>query len=212
VFAAADNESWGRFLLSGDRYAIHPQGYVIGISYQTAKIQILEIPTGSTTDAEAPVATLAGGQGFREGLLSGPVALGVALDGRILVLESLNQRIQAFTIDGTPVPCFGPGDSMSSSMPLYQPSGVTYLDVSVEAKGYIYVLGFSGDGRDASSYFVDVYEPNGSWLVRTGGVAAAKIAVDLMRSLYTLNYEIILGPNGRPEPSVSLWLPPPPPP
>jgi hypothetical protein len=41
-------------------------------------------------------------------------------------------------------------------------------------------------------------------------VTAARITVDLLRSMYTLNYEIILSAGGRPEPSVSMWLPPPP--
>ena len=210
AFAAANDESWGRFVLSGDRFAIHPKGYVVGISFQTAKLQILPIPPAATEDRSAPIATLAGGQGSREGLMSGPAALGVALDGRILVLEALNRRIQAFTVDGTPVPCFGDPKNPSATMALLRGDGETYLDMSVEAKGYIYVLGHAGDGSSPASYFVDVYQPNGEWLVRTTGVAAAKIVVDLMRSLYTLNYEIILGASERPEPSVSMWLPAPP--
>jgi hypothetical protein len=209
-FEAGNDQSWGRFLLSGDRFAIHPKGYVVGISFQTAKIQILQIPDGPSSDKDAPMATFASGQGFREGLMSGPAALGIALDGRILILEALNRRIQAFTVDGTPVPCFGDPKNPVSTMPLYQPQGATYLDLSVEAKGYIYVLGYSSDGSQPSNYFVDIYLPNGDWLVRTTGVTAAKIIVDLMRSLYTLNYEIILGAGGRPEPSISMWLPPPP--
>jgi hypothetical protein len=212
TFTTAGNASWGRFTISGDRYAIHPKGYVLGISYDTAKLQILQIPSAGTDDKDAGVATLASGEGFREGLMGGPVALGVALDGRILILEAINQRIQAFAIDGTPVPCFGDKSSPSSSMALHEPDGSHYMDVAVEAKGYIYVLGYVGDAGVPESYFVDIYQPNGEWLVRTRGVTAAKIDVDLMRSMYTLNYEIILGAGGRPEPSISLWLPPPPPP
>lgn len=207
---APSNESWGRFVLSGDRFAIHPSGYVVGVSFQTAKLQILELPRAPSDDERAPIATMAGGQGTREGLMSGPIALGVALDGRILVLEALNRRIQAFTVDGTPVPCFGDPSRRSATMPLHEPSGASYLDMSVEAKGYIYVLGHGGDGSSPEAYFVDVHRPNGDWLVRTTGVAAAKIAVDLMRSMYTLNYEILLGAAGRPEPSISMWLPAPP--
>lgn len=44
--------------------------------------------------------------------------------------------------------------------------------------------------------------------MRTTGVTAAKIVVDLTREMYTLNYEILLGAKGRPEPSISLWMPP----
>ena len=209
-FAAGTGQSWGRFTLAMDRYAIHPKGYVVGISYDIAKLEILQIPSAPAADADAPIATLAGGQGFRQGLMAGPVALGVALDGRILILEAINQRIQAFTVDGAPVPCFGTKTAPSSWTPLYDTTGAHYLDVSVEAKGYIYVLGYDGDPANPASYFVDIYEPDGHWLVRTPGVTAAKIVVDLMRSLYTLNYEVILGAGGRPEPSISMWLPPPP--
>jgi hypothetical protein len=211
TFAVSTNQSWGRFLLDNDRYAVHPKGYVVGISYTTAKLEILKLPSEPTDDAHAPRARLAAGMGSREGLLRGPRAMGITLDGRILVLETLANRIQAFAVEGTPVQCFGPAGARRSWTPLRDQSGVTYLDLGVEATGYLYVLGVAGLGRNPADYFVDVYAPDGTWLVRTPGVTAAQIAVDLLRSLYTLNYEVIFGAGGRPEPSVSLWLPPPPP-
>ena len=49
--------------------------------------------------------------------------------------------------------------------------------------------------------------PMETFLTRTEGVNAARIAVGLWRDLYTLNYERILGPNEPPEPSISQWIP-----
>lgn len=202
--------SWGRFTLHNDRYVVHPKGFIIGINYAASKMEVLALPDAPVEDQHAPFATMSSGVGFRDGLMNGPRALGATMDGRVLVLETGNNRIQAFSVDGTPVRCFGPDDEPRVWMPLRDPDGDHYLDVAVEPKGYIYVLGHSGDGSEASTYFLDVYQPDGGWLFRTTGVAAAKIAVDELRSLYTLNYEVILGPDGRPEPSVSLWLPRPP--
>jgi LBP / BPI / CETP family, C-terminal domain len=93
--------------------------------------------------------------------------------------------------------------------PLYDPRGleVTYLSMSTELKGYIYVLSYVGAGRSVTDYRLDIYQPNGPWLARTAGVNAAKVVVDMWRNLYTLNYESFQGPGGRTEPSVSTWMP-----
>lgn len=97
-----------------------------------------------------------------------------------------------------------------STTPLYDQSlnaGVTYLGMTTELKGYIYVLSYINDGSSVTDYRLDIYEPNGPWLARTGGVNAAKIVLDMWRNLYTLNYESFQGPGGRTEPSVSTWIP-----
>ena len=88
-----------------------------------------------------------------------------------------------------------------------QPSAVTYMSMSTERKGYIYVLSYTGNGSIITDYQLDIYQPNGAWLARTVGVNAAKIVVDMWRNLYTLNYESFEGPGGRTEPSVSTWIP-----
>jgi hypothetical protein len=145
-----------------------------------------------------------------------PRAIAVALDGRLLVLEQPDERglgrIQCFDVVGNPVPYFRPrdGGELTPVLPLRNADTTKFLDLSVEAKGYIFVLGHSGDGATATQYRVDVYEPDGAFLVSTPGVAAAKIAVDLARSMFTLNWQTLRGPGGRTEPSVSLWVPPPP--
>lgn len=87
----------------------------------------------------------------------------------------------------------------------------TYLSMGVEHKGFIYILGYSGTGANPSDYHMDIYEPNGDWLVRTPDVAAGKLTVDLWRNVYTLNYQTLVGPSHRTEPSVSEWIPPTPP-
>ena len=90
---------------------------------------------------------------------------------------------------------------------------IHYLDVGVETKGFIYVLSYQGTGSAQSDYHLDIYNPDGAWLSRTPknagnpGVNGARMIVDQWRNLYTLNYEAILGPNNRTEPSVSTWIP-----
>jgi hypothetical protein len=194
-----------------DRYVLHPQNRVYGISFAASKLFILKLAEKETEDAKAPFATMTSGEGFRDGLMGGPQAIAVGMDGRILILESRNQRIQAFDLDGNPVPYFKDPANPSKKKPtmdLADPSDSFYLDLAVEPKGYLYVLRFRSDGSVATKYQVDIYQPDGAFLVTTKGVAAAKIAVDILRNMFALNYETILGPAKRPEPSVSLWIPP----
>jgi hypothetical protein len=195
---------------------VHPQGYVAGVSTGHSKLYILQLPPAPTSDADATLASLYSGDGARVGLLSQPRAIAVALDGRLLVLEQGNRRIQSFDISGNPVPYFKIAGSREKSavLPLRATAAAntSYLDLSVEARGYIFVLAHDDDGSHPDHYRVDIYEPDGSFLVSTPRVTAARIAVDLQRSLYTLNWETLVGPQRRTEPSVSVWVPPPPPP
>jgi len=215
-FATGTNQSWGRFPFPVDRYVFHPQGWAFGISFNDHKLFRLELPDAASADASAPLAAMASGKGDRYGLMDGPVGIALALDGRLLVLEAINNRVQAFNIHGKPVPYFKnpdghPGDELIPVMAL-QSTGANYLDLSVESKGYIFVLYFLNDGSSASDYNVDLYTPDGTFMVTTPNVAAANIVVDILRNLYTLNYQIYLDANGLPQPSVSMWLPPAPPP
>jgi hypothetical protein len=214
-FGVGNNQSWGRFPRPVDSFVVHPQGRIAAISAEADKIFILTLPAAPTADTAAAMASMVGGEGLRDGLLLRPRAIAVALDGRLLVLEDGNRRIQSFDYTGNPVKYFksDSGDK-SCTMPLRaSQQTATYLDLSVEAKGYMFVLYFEGDSASvqASNYRVDIYEPDGTFLVSTPGVAAAKIAVDLARTMFTLNYATLSGPGGRTEPSVSMWLPPPPP-
>jgi hypothetical protein len=220
-FGVGDNSSYGRFPMPLDRYVYHPQGYLFGISFATHKLFRLPLAAAPVADTAAPFAVLSSGQGERDGLMFDPAGIVVALDGRVLVLESGNQRVQAFDIYGNAVPYFANPNYDSSdpnspktvpTLPLKTREGSTYLDIAVEAKGYIYVLSYTSDGSQPSAYQVDLYEPNGAFLVTTPNVAAARMVVNTLRDLYTLNYELFLDANGRVQPSISMWLPPAPPP
>ncbi len=209
AFRPGSGASWGRFPRPMDSIVIHPQGYAAGITAEADKIYLLQLPAEAVGDKDAPMASLASGGGARDGLLSRPRAIAVALDGRLLVLEDGNRRIQSFDFTGNPVAYFGGGKS--AVLPLRDTGATsTYLDLSVEAKGYLFVLAHDGDGARPSQYRVDIYQPDGTFLVSTPGVSAAKIAVDLARAMYTLNWETLRGVDGRTEPSVSMWVPPPP--
>ena len=369
-------QSWGCFQIPHlDAIVIHPGGYAIGASWETHRLAILKIPSKPSKDADAPVATIMAGEGLRQGLLNGPMAITITPDGRLLVLETINQRVQAFDTAGNPVPSFDgpalfdtpaapltadldagrfpdalqavfqqqgvtqlftlppalakdldggamtpalfdafsdagvmlsqgsdPADGTSiavaqpgrrwtirdagrnrsylataassgaapavyavlsnvqvnarakglrwivrdadsvrawdlrvsetkagmltacdflSTLPLRPTPGktATYLDLATEAKGYIYVLSYVGDGSSTSDYLLDIYDPDGAFVCRTPdarvsstpqNVAAARIAVDVWRNLYALNYEKMVGPGGRTEPSISHWFPSPP--
>ena len=81
-----------------------------------------------------------------------------------------------------------------------------YLDLATDALGYLYVLSYTGDGTQPADYRLDIYQPDGTFLVRTTGIAAARMTVGPFRTLYALNYAPIAGAP-RIEPSVSQWLP-----
>ena len=88
---------------------------------------------------------------------------------------------------------------------------VTLLDLAIESKGYLYVLKYLRDGSRVADYLLDIYNPDGSWLAQTAGLSASKMTVDVWRTMYTLNFEMLAKPDGgRTEPSVSVWLPSPP--
>lgn len=376
---AHDLKSWGRFPLENvDAAAVHPSNAVIACSWKDHKLMILPLPAAPSPDDQAPEALIVSGEGLREGLMQGPVALAVAPDGRILVLETLNRRVQAFDTKGNPVPSFSPGSALfdlptadvaaaldagkvpealqhalqaagqglacvldakyaaqldsaklapkddplvaelareqiylaydpgamgdpkvsaqiqvvqaGSSWTIADPRGmtwhvlasdgalsvykrlsraevrvekagerwvvvdgvhgnalqlspgstgrtdvrscqswfplrgvrdreVTYLDLAVEAQGYVYVLSHQLDGTQATDYLLDVYAPDGRWLFRTPdpslsktpqNVVAGRLAVDVWRNLYALAFETLHGPNGDPQPGVAHWTPTPP--
>jgi hypothetical protein len=96
-----------------------------------------------------------------------------------------------------------------ATMPLrtQNETGITHIDIAAEATGYIYTL-LTKDQQDGSKeYYLEVYAPDGTPLFAQPGVYVAKIAVDQWRSLFSLNYETLLGPGQRTEPGVSQWQP-----
>ena len=362
-----------------DAMVIHPDGYAIGVNYATSKMEVLEIPETGSFDSDAKVAQIVSGEGFIEGRMQGPIAVKVSPTGAVLVLESVNQRIQAFDTVGNPLPSFcgkkefdapadgivnylnkqkfseklqeafdennlshaffitknfvetlnaksiteelkqafadqgiylcvdtiideETGESKSTAeievvkedekwklhdngrgytynlrvqedeilvtndysdavvkvreegrewliedkdhtmaylakvigaqsnvvsvyqyisyMNLYNPVDTkkqTYLDFSIESKGYLYVLSYVDAGTKETDYYLDIYNPDGSFLVRTPDetlcvgtpqhVNAAKIDVDEFRTMHTLNFEKMTGKHGYTEPTISQWIP-----
>jgi hypothetical protein len=203
-----DPEVWGRFTQPLDSLAVHPAGYVVGVSRENHKMEILQLPAEPANVNEAPQAVpfafLKSGEGDRPGLMRAPVAV-VVSDNAILVLEDGNARIQAFDVNANPVLRFKNGTTSIVELQDSGP-GVVYLDLGVEALGYLYVLSYVNDGLAADDYRLDLYTPDGDFLARTTGVAAARLAVDAFRNVYTLNYETIAGAP-RVEPSLSQWEP-----
>lgn len=362
--------AWGRIVNSGSlqAMAVHPQGYVVAVDFVNNKLFVLKLPAAAVDSDAAPYAMPLSGEGVREGLMQNPQALTITADGRILILEEGNRRIQAFDVKGNPVSCFSvgqpsftiarsfaadldnhdatvalvqafqqhvtpalapkfavsdPGEIVTdldagtvdaklvtafyhagygsdhdvpsdydvtsttagklwlvtntktqatfdvrvladkydidhlyvysgatlsvterskgldwlvedttnstryevtapadgsdlevqqviSYMPLRedQTPGLQYLDVAVEPKGYIYVLMVAVAGG-TPTFMLDIYNPDGSPLLDhpQSGVNAARLTVDQWRSMFTLNYNVVLGPNGRTEPGVSQWQP-----
>ncbi len=206
-FDVANPLTWGVFTEALDSLAVVPTGYVVGVDRQNHKMQILELPATpqnpSTAPQAVPFSVSKMGPGTRIGLLLAPVAVTV-FDAAILILEAGNQRIQAVDVSGNPVPRFQNGTT--NIIQLERGSSITYLDLGVEGMGYLYVLSYVNDGRVAADYRLDVYDPQGNFLTRTTGVAAARLAVDTFRNVYTLNYETVAGAP-RVEPSLSKWNP-----
>jgi hypothetical protein len=106
------------------------------------------------------------------------------------------------------VHCFAGGAWVSGLHP-EGTATVEVVDLSVESKGYLYVLKYLQPASGqvlAGDYRLDIYNPDGSFLTQVAGLAAACLQVDLWRNVFTLNYEILQG-SGRTEPSVAEWIP-----
>jgi hypothetical protein len=123
--------------------------------------------------------------------------------------------VQCFDIYGNPVAYFTDPVTREATpvLSIRRPTEppLTLLDMAVEARGHIFILGHTGDGRYAADYRVDLYDPSGAFLATTKNFTAERITVDLLRNLFALNYEVLTGRNGRTEPSISHWRPPAPP-
>jgi hypothetical protein len=203
TLAFGGSQAVARLASPPDAVAIHPEGYLLALDRDFGKIEIADLDADPVPDAEAPPARLAGGTGIRAGLLRQPVALAVRSDGVVLVLEAGNRRVSAFDAQGSLLKPFATGATFS----LADETGTIFpLDIAVEGAHYVYVLSCVNGGVVPADYRVDIYQPDGSWLARTTGLAAARLAVDHFRNLITLNYETVVGPQGT-EPTLSLWVP-----
>ena len=105
------SKAWGRIYNAGSLQglAVHPNGYVVAIDKTNHKLYALKLPADAVDSDKAPIAMPLSGEGVREGLMATPQALTITADGRILILEYGNRRVQAFDVKGNPVPCFSVG-------------------------------------------------------------------------------------------------------
>lgn len=179
--------------------AIHPGGYAAGVDSVNSRLEIVRLAPSAVPAGNAPQSQVFGGPGQRPGLLLNPVAVAVTPSGFVLVLEQGNMRIQAFDIHGNPAALF----AGSSVVALSLPAGAQPLDLAVSPAGFIYVL-WSDTGGIAH---LDAMSSSAVLLSRTGGLNAAKIAVDSRESVFSLDNLTIVGQRGQPEPSISVWVP-----
>lgn len=246
-FDLSDNQlSYGRFPYFPTAFVLHPAGYALAVTNvnQINKLQIVPLVLEGAADDQVPMAATYAGEALndtRHGLLFHPVAVSCSYDGTIIVLEDTKSssgksanvvaRLQAFDLNGNPVSRFM--DSSGDPSPfliLSDADNLTYLDVCAvgnEKMTYMYVLYYKDDGANASDYQMAIYQygsqaPATNPLVSTPSVAAAKLAVDMWHTMYTLNYAMTTdssgnpagpqtgstGPAGRTVPSISEWLPP----
>jgi hypothetical protein len=208
--------SIGWFPLAIDAATLTTSGWVVTIHTDSGRIgQVLPSPT-----VVPPQARYAAGPGNLTGLLTAPTALTVTSAGTVIILNAGASELAAFDLLGSPVRCFGTTAPLSFTLKLPQataPLNRTYLDVSVDGSGQIYVLSYTGTGSQVSGYRVDVYLSNGTPLVTNStGMNVPHLAVDYWRSIHAANYTPILDSNGDPaidpvlgvqEPSISRFDP-----
>lgn len=212
-FNLGAGDSFGRFPDAVDGMVVHPNGYVFAIRRGRHKIYRVELPEKGVDDVDAPMATLYSGEGKRAGLMLSPLAIALALDGRVLVLEEGNSRIQCFDVNGNPVAYFKDAAAQKPTpfLELRKDPDFSLLDMAVEAKGHLFLLGHTGAGKLPSDYRLDLYDPSGAFLTSTPNFTAARITVDLLRNIFAMNYEVLDHASRRPEPGISQWRPPAPP-
>jgi hypothetical protein len=207
------NQAWGKLNFPSDQLLLHPTGKLVSLNMQLSKLETQRLPPQAVSDDYARIhlqAQAHSGPGTRPGLMASPCAVTITPTGVVVVLEQETNRLQALDTSANPVPYFTKQPKSHYYLPLATTDPDTvYLDLASEFKGFLYVLSQLGN-----EYRLDVYHPeqaDSTPICTTRGVTAAKLTVDLWRSVYTLNFEQVLLPgNTLPpftEPSVSLWLP-----
>jgi hypothetical protein len=211
-FGPTSNQAFAKLNLPATRCMLHPAGHIVSINRDFSKIETVRLPSSAQSDDDAAKYSTArtfSGPGLRAGLMDSPIAAAISPDGAILVLEDVNNRIQAFDLGGNPLPYFK-NQRNTYFLELTETPDNAYLDLADEFTGYLYVI-----SQDPSlRHRLDIYHPSQKGtapISTTMDLNAAKIAVDFWRQLYSLNYEVLRLPGGNipdfTEPSVSAWLP-----
>ena len=214
----ASNQAWCSFTLPCDALLLHPGGFFVSVCNQFSTLQVLKIPDAPMADADAltklRALTLAG-FGTRPGRMDTPVSATITSTGALLVLEYGNNRIQAFDMGGNPVPHFPqlPAKYYLTLPDTDPAAGWVHLDMKTDFTDLIYVLSYN---TNTFEYRMNIYTRDQADLKpisTTKNIYADKIAIDLWRNLYTLNYEVVKYrdtptiPVALAEPTVSLWTP-----
>jgi len=188
--------------------AVHPSGYLVSIYRDLNKMEILDLNNDPVPLEEAPYAAIISGTGDREGLLNGPAALTVSEQGDIIVLEQNNLRVSAFDVNGSVRQIFGDAENMKNYFTLANiDETFQALDIDVESTGMIFVLYYKNGGKTKNDYGIQIYSKTGELVDTALGIAAAKMAVDHFRNIFTLNYETVLSTGNMQKPTISLWTP-----
>lgn len=234
---ASNQLSYGRFPNFPDHVTMHPAGFVVGVNQKYGKVMITNLFVDGAEDGDLPVARQFAGKALeqdRNGLLFQPLGVSCSYDGTILILDQLSNdttkvaRVQTFDYLGRPIQCFLNGDNAPTSI-LPLPTDVTYLDLQAvgnQESTFVLVLYFENDGSKVSDYHVDFYHygtkiRTTNKVLTVNSVPAARLAMDMWHTMYTLNYEMTTdecgdpagpkdantGPAGRTVPSVSEWVP-----
>jgi hypothetical protein len=189
--------SWGSFPLDNlDALAIHPSNAVLACSFSNHKLMILNLPAAGSPDGQAPEALMVSGEGIREGLMKGPKALAVAPDGRILVLESLNNRVQAFDVLGNAVPSFTPNPWIFT---------LKTVDVAASLDAGNVPPQFT-DGLIAAGQNFVAPLPDDSYIGELDGGKFQPENDPLMAALATLNINLSYDPQNMTDPKVSAQI------
>ncbi len=197
--------SWGRFAMQLDRIAVHPLGYVVGISTNNHKMAVLKLPDEAyADDVHANNATLKLGYGDTEKFIKKPQSMTISSTNAILILQGESTvSVKAFDLSGNPWLFFNNGTASSFTL---SEADAKWLEIAVDDTDLIYILSYTGTGMRNSDYRLDVYDKNGSHIFRNVGIAVARMVVDKWRRVYTLNQEVMMN-SPLIEPTVSVWMP-----
>lgn len=187
--------SVGRFNFESEALHLHPSGVLISVSKNEHRMEVLTPLAAPVGDSAAPRATVVSGRGKRRGRLDGPNRIAVTVNGTVLVAEQENARVSALDTAGNPVPTFDPRGPGPHSF-LLDPADGTFtptteiLDLAVEHGGHIYVLLTDPSPQNPSKItgrYINIYEPDGRFLVRIVDTYSKRIVVDHWRVMYGMD-------------------------
>lgn len=200
TFDLNSGKSYGTFSLGDiDDLAVHPNGYLIAVNWASHKMQILKLSDVEVEDASAPQAMLLSGKGVEQGLLNGPIALAISPDANIYILESLNNRVQAFDIAGNPAPSF-PGQQ------LFRVSNGSAMAPELDQKTVPPALIEAFISNGAANLFQINDADSGMRTVLDGGVMTQAVLDAFSTNMIYLAYRLDTKGNILPDPAQTSFI------